>query len=53
MLKRKVYSALKATLSEFVFGFKEEQLDIGYFAGEVVLKDLIIKPNKVNEIFSQ
>jgi len=53
MLKGYLFKTLKAGLSEFVFGFNDKQLDVGIFSGEVVLKDLIIKPNKVNEIFSQ
>lgn len=48
MLKSRVYNALKGALSEYTFGFKEEQLDVGLFAGKFVLKDLIINPNKVN-----
>lgn len=52
MLKRRVYAALKDTLTQFVFGFKEEQIEVGLFSGNIELKDLIIKPNKVNEIFA-
>jgi len=51
MLKSRVYNALKGVLSEYIIGFKEEQLDVGLFAGEFVLKDLIINPNKVNQDF--
>ncbi len=53
MIKRKVYAALKDTLTQFVFGFKEDQLEVGLFSGNIELKDLILKPNKVNEVFSQ
>jgi len=48
MLKSRVYNALKGALAEYIIGFKEEQLDVGLFAGEFVLKDLIINPNRVN-----
>ena len=53
MIKRKVYAALKDTLTQFVFGFNEEKLEASLFSGKIELRDLIIKPNAVNEIFSK
>lgn len=53
MIKKKLHTALKAVLSEFVFGFTDDQLDVGLFSGQVELKDLIIKPDKVNKIFEK
>jgi hypothetical protein len=53
MLKRKLFGALKDTLSKFVYNFKEEMIEVGLLSGKIELKDLIIKPNPVNEIFSK
>lgn len=53
MIKRKVFAALKDTLNQFVYGFNEEKLEVGLFSGIIELKDLVIKPNAVNAIFSK
>lgn len=36
-----------------MFGFNEKQIEVGLFSGNVELKDLIIKPNKVNEVLDK
>ena len=48
MLKSRLYNKLKDKLGEFLFGFDEQQLDVGFFGGDVHLKDLIFKPKKIN-----
>jgi len=53
MIRRRVYSKLKETLKDFVFGFNEEQIEVGLFSGNIELKDLIIKPNKVNDVLDK
>lgn len=53
MLKRRVYNALKAKLSEFLYGFTEDTIEIGILSGKIELKNLIVRPNKVNEIFKK
>ena len=53
MLKRRVYNALKAKLSEFLYGFTEDTIEIGILSGKIKLKNLIVRPNKVNEIFKK
>lgn len=53
MLKRRLYEKLKDKLGELLFGFDEQQLDVGFFGGDVILKDLIFRPKKINEIFEQ
>jgi hypothetical protein len=53
MLKRRVYNALKAKLSEFLYGFTEDKIEIGILTGKIELKNLIVRPNKVNEIFKK
>jgi len=50
MIRRRLYNTLKETLKDFVFGFNEKQVEVGLFSGNVELKDLIIKPTKVNEV---
>ena len=53
MLKRQLYGKLKDKLGEFLFGFDELQLDVGFFGGNIHLKDLIFRPKKINEIFEK
>lgn len=53
MLKKRVYNALKAKLSEFLYGFTEDTIEIGILSGKIELKNLIVRPNKVNEIFKR
>ena len=53
MLKRRLYEKLKDKLGELLFGFDEQQLDVGFFGGDARLTDLIFRPKKVNEILEQ
>ena len=53
MLKRQLYEKLKDKLGELLFGFDEQQLDVGFFGGDAHLKDLIFRPKKINEIFEK
>ena len=53
MLKRRLYEKLKDKLGELLFGFDEQQLDVGFFGGDIMLKDLIFRPKKINEIFEK
>ena len=53
MFKRKIYDGLKTKLSEFLYGFSEDKIEIGILSGKIELKNLIVKPNKVNEIFKK
>jgi len=53
MLKRRLYERLKDKLGEFLFGFDEQQLDVGFFGGDIILKDLIFRPKKINEILEK
>ena len=53
MLKRKLYEKLKDTLGEYLFGFDEKKLDFGFFGGLIKLNDLILKPEKVNQILEE
>ena len=53
MLKRQLYDKLKDKLGELLFGFDENQLDVGFFGGDAKLRDLIFRPKKVNEIFEE
>ena len=53
MLKRRIYDKLKDTLTEFVYDFDERKLDVGMFGGKIEMKDLILKPKKVNSIFEK
>ena len=53
MLKRRLYEKLKDKLGEYLFGFDEQQLDVGFFGGGANLRDLIIRPKKINEILEK
>lgn len=53
MLKRRIYDKLKDTLNEFVYEFDERKLDVGMFGGKIEMKDLILKPKKINTIFEK
>lgn len=53
MLKRRIYDKLKDTLTEFVYDFDERKLDVGMFGGKIEMKDLILKPKKINSIFEK
>ena len=53
MLRRRVYNALKSTLSEFLYGFTEDKIEIGILSGKIELRNFIVKPNKVNELFKK
>lgn len=53
MIKKRLFNTLKETLKDFVFGFNEQQVEVGLFSGNIELKDLILKPNKVNEVLDK
>jgi len=53
MLKKSVYERLKDSLGKYLFGFDEEQLDVGLFSGNINLRDLILKPDKVNALLEE
>jgi len=53
MLKRQLYEKLKDKLGELLFGFDENQLDVGFFGGDAKLRDLIFRPKAINEIFEK
>lgn len=52
-IKKKVFGQLKDALNEFLYDFDEEKLDLAWWSGKIVLKNLIIKPDKVNKIFKK
>ena len=53
MLIRRLYEKLKDKLSEYCFGFDEQQLDVGFFGGGANLTDLIFQPKKINELLEE
>ena len=52
-MNKAIHAKVKAALQDFVYGFNEKQLDIGILKGQIELKDLIIKPDKLNEQFKK
>ena len=50
MLKRKIFAKVKDTLSQFLYGFNENALEIGIFSGTIELKNLIVRPDAVNKV---
>lgn len=49
MLQGKVFQVLKEKIGEYLYGFKEEHLDIGIFSGRVKLENVTLKHDKLNE----
>lgn len=50
MLKRKLYENIKDKLGYLLYGFDESKLDSNFFTGDIKLSDLILRPDRVNEI---
>jgi len=53
MLKRKIFAKIKDTLSQFLYGFNEDTLEIGIFSGTIELKNLIVKPAAINSVLEK
>ena len=51
MIRNKIYSVLKQHLDHFLFGFDKNQMELSLLTGRVDLKNVIIRPEAVNEIF--
>ena len=49
MLQGKIFKILKEKIGEYLYGFKEDQLEIGIFSGRVKLENVILKHDKINE----
>ena len=50
--KRKIVNKLTPILEEYFLKFDGEQFDFS-FTGKVEIKNLIVRPEKVNEIFNK
>ena len=53
MLKGKIYNILSQYFEEYLFGFDQEHFQMSIFSGNVNLTNLIVKPDKITEIFKQ
>lgn len=48
MIQSKVFSLLQQYLNDYLFGFDKNNLDIGIFSGNISLKKVNLKPDKLN-----
>lgn len=53
MIKDKIFSSLRESLGDYLFGFDKEKVKLNLLRGNVELQNLIIKPDKLNELFDE
>ena len=53
MLKGRIYNLLKGYLTEYMFGFDEKSLETNFWNGNVVLKNLNLKPDKISALLGE
>ena len=49
MLKERLYNKIKDTLGDYLYGFDEKQMDVGFFSGKLSFTELILRPDTVNK----
>ena len=49
MLQGRIFKLIKEKIGEYLYGFKQEQLDVGLFSGRIQLENLTLKHDKINE----
>jgi len=52
-VKKKVFASIKDTMTEYLYDFDESKFDVAWWSGTVELRNLIIKPSRVNEDFKK
>ena len=52
MFKNQAFTLLNKYIGDYLYGFNSDQLKIGFLNGNVTLKNLTFKPEKVNEHFT-
>ena len=48
MIKNKVYDLAKEYISDYLFGFNKSQLEASLLKGNLTLKNINFRPDKVN-----
>lgn len=49
MLQGRIYKLIKEKIGDYLYGFKEDQLKIGIFSGQVKLENVTLKHDKLNQ----
>jgi Vacuolar protein sorting-associated protein len=49
MLKTQIFDTLKKYIGDYLYGFNQDQLKLGLLNGNIKLKNLTFKPDKINE----
>jgi vacuolar protein sorting-associated protein 13A/C len=53
MLKGRIYNLIKTYLEEYMFGFDEKQLETNFWNGNINLKNLNLRPDKISELMGE
>ena len=53
MFTGRIYSLVKGYLQEYMFGFDEKQLETNFWSGDINLKNLNLRPDKITELLGE
>ena len=53
MIKAKIFEKCRKYFEEYLFGFDQNQLSMSFLTGNVNLRNVNIRPDKVNELFAK
>jgi hypothetical protein len=53
MLGNKVYAKFESLFKDYLFNFEQKNLHTSVLSGNIIMKDVNIRPDKVNEIFKK
>jgi hypothetical protein len=53
MFKNKLYAKFETLFQDYLFNFEEKNLHTSILSGNVNMKDVNIRPDKINEIFKK
>ena len=52
-MKSRLYEVIKSKLGPFLFNFDEKQFKMSLFNGNINLTELVIRPDKINEVLEK
>ena len=53
LFKGLIVDKLKSTLKDYLFVFDKTNIDTSFLLGETFLTNLLVKPDKINEMFNE
>ena len=53
MIKGKIFEKCRKYFEDYLFGFDQNHMEMSLLTGHINLKNVNIKPDKINEIFAQ